>query len=64
MHIGNFIKDTKGCLLPGISIGWRDDACCVWHSAIALKKILAEMKKNKDNIIQIQETMRATDGLL
>lgn len=44
IHIGNYPKDTRGCILPGKSKG--DNA--VWNSGDAYKEIMEKIDQTKE----------------
>ena len=48
MHVGNFPKDTKGCILVGASRGTGPDA--IWNSGSTFKAFFAILRDAKDRI--------------
>ncbi len=44
MHIGNWIKDTKGCVLPGLSWGFENGEYCVRNSSKLFEPLLGEIR--------------------
>jgi hypothetical protein len=49
-HIGNFIKDTRGCVLPGKSFSENS----VWSSADALFELLFELDNAVSKNIKVE----------
>lgn len=47
LHIGNYPKDTKGCLLPGTSYGEN----AVWNSEEAFNKLMSKVSNDGTIII-------------
>jgi len=48
IHPGNFLRDTDGCILPGLT--YSDVETAVWNSEIALDRILEEIGDNNFKI--------------
>lgn len=49
IHAGNFLKDTEGCILPGMER--HDD--CLWHSRVAftyLRATIAAFRRGSERI--------------
>lgn len=44
MHPGNWIKDTKGCVLPGLSWGFESGEYCVRNSGKLFVPLLNEIQ--------------------
>ena len=40
IHIGNYPKNTKGCILPGTHRAFARGAPAVWSSGVALRQLL------------------------
>lgn len=43
IHVGNFVKDSLGCILPGITHGQASGRHAVWSSGRALNKLRREL---------------------
>jgi hypothetical protein len=53
MHAGNFVEDTNGCILPGMTLA--EDQQSVWRSNEALNEILKRMIR-KEVIVRIEDS--------
>jgi len=54
LHIGNFPRETTGCVLVGKGIGASAGTCAVSQSSAALADIRAAMAKASDNGVSTQ----------
>lgn len=52
IHIGNYVKDTKGCILPGMSLGQN----AVWRSTEAMGKLMNFVRNSEDITVIIKDT--------
>ena len=60
IHIGNYVRNTSGCVLVGTSVGREDDGTlCVWQSGTAYAKvytkIIKALKAGEDVTLNIVE---------
>ena len=58
IHPGNKVKDSLGCIMPGLVLGWSDNnitaPVAVWRSRLALAE-LHKHTKRKPFVLDIQD---------
>lgn len=53
-HIGNFPRNSDGCVLTGETEGFHDGAPAVWNSGVAFDRFMELMEKHKITHISIE----------
>lgn len=54
VHVGNWVRNTDGCILPGKGIGFtRDDGLMVTNSRTAFDELMTELESQDEWILKI-----------
>ena len=56
IHVGNFLKDTKGCILVGMVSGNKDGEYCVYKSKQAFDIFMSLLKEENEFCLSISNT--------